>query len=213
MIIISHRGYWRADAEKNREAAFERSFSLGFGTETDVRDRNGQLVIAHDVSVETDLSFDAFCEIYGRHSGKLPLALNIKADGLASRLKAALAKHGIDNYFLFDMSVPELRNSIAAGLPCYTRVSDVETVPSFYGASQGIWLDGFYSDWYRPSDLFRLLRDGKKVCLVSSELHKRDPMPLWEMLKHAGMHNESQLTLCTDRPEDAKAYFFGTEAA
>jgi hypothetical protein len=208
MNIISHRGYWCTDEEKNTEVAFERSFSLGFGTETDLRDRNGELVIAHDLSTESDLSFKVFCDIYLKNTGKLLLAINIKADGLATKLKESLERHGINNYFLFDMSVPDLRVSLAAGLICFTRVSDVETEPCYYGACKGIWLDGFYSDWYRSKDLFQFLRDGKQVCLVSSELHKRDPMPLWRMLKDAGMHREPQFTLCTDRPESAKLYFF-----
>ena len=46
MIVLSHRGYWKTPAEKNTAAAFRRSFDLGFGTETDVRDRGGELVIA-----------------------------------------------------------------------------------------------------------------------------------------------------------------------
>lgn len=213
MKIISHRGYWRTNDEKNREEAFERSFSLGYGTETDVRDRNGELVIAHDLSVESDLSFEVFCQIYRKHAGELMLAINIKADGLATRLKESLDRHGINNYFLFDMSVPELRVALATDLICYTRVSDVETVPYYYGACKGIWLDSFYSDWYHSKELFHFLRDGKQVCLVSSELHKRDPLPLWRMLKEANMHLEPQLTLCTDRPESAKSYFFeGVEA-
>lgn len=213
MNIISHRGYWGTDEEKNTEVAFQRSFSLGFGTETDLRDRNGELVIAHDLSTESDLSFEVFCEIYLKNPGKFLLAINIKADGLATMLKESLERHGISNYFLFDMSVPDLRASLDAGLKCFTRVSDVETEPCYYGTCSGIWLDGFYSDWYRSKDLFKFLRDGKQVCLVSSELHKRDPMPLWRMLKEAGMHREPQLTLCTDRPESAKLYFFEGEDA
>jgi len=41
MLVISHRGYWKELAEKNRPIAFERSFALGFGTETDIRDYKG----------------------------------------------------------------------------------------------------------------------------------------------------------------------------
>jgi hypothetical protein len=208
MIIISHRGYWHLDSEKNCEIAFKRSFSLGFGTETDVRDRSGELVISHDMANEISISFERLCQIYQKFPGNHLLAINIKADGLAPMLKKMLEKYGIDNYFLFDMSVPQLRIFLSMGLTCYTRVSDVELEPCFYGASQGIWLDGFYSDWYRPNDLYRFLNDNKKVCLVSPDLHKRDPLPLWHMLKQSGMQNESELILCTDRPEEAQAFFF-----
>jgi len=207
MNIISHRGYWQLDSEKNQEVAFQRSFSLGFGTETDIRDRDGELVIAHDLPGELDISFDRFCQIYQSYFTKHLLALNIKSDGLALKIKEKLIEYDINNYFLFDMSIPELRVSLNAGLSCYTRVSDMEPQPYFYGASKGIWLDGFYTDWYRPDDLYRFLRDNKYVCIVSSDLHKRNPLPLWSMLKQASMHKEPLLTLCTDRPEEARAFF------
>lgn len=50
MIVLSHRGYWKNSLEKNKFVAFERSFSMGFGTETDIRDFNGELVISHDIA-------------------------------------------------------------------------------------------------------------------------------------------------------------------
>ena len=49
MIILSHRGYWKSEKERNQEVAFHRSFDLGYGTETDIRDIQGKLVISHDM--------------------------------------------------------------------------------------------------------------------------------------------------------------------
>jgi hypothetical protein len=50
MQILSHRRYWKMDSEKNTKIAFERSFSLGFGTETDLmRDFGRKIVISHDM--------------------------------------------------------------------------------------------------------------------------------------------------------------------
>ena len=49
MVILSHRGYWK-DARKNSVDAFKASFVREFGTETDIRDYNGELVISHDCS-------------------------------------------------------------------------------------------------------------------------------------------------------------------
>ncbi len=49
MIILSHRGYWKSEEERNQEVAFHRSFDLGYGTETDIRDIQGKLVISHDM--------------------------------------------------------------------------------------------------------------------------------------------------------------------
>jgi glycerophosphoryl diester phosphodiesterase len=113
MHILSHRGYWQTAAEKNTETAFHRSFSLGFGTETDVRDALGELVISHDPPIGGEMKFSYFLEIYNgykqRHSQPLPLALNVKADGLQSRLKLLLEQYEITNYFMFDMSVPDAK--------------------------------------------------------------------------------------------------------
>ena len=47
--IISHRGFWKNDEEKNTLEAFQKSFSNGFGIETDIRDLDGRIVISHDV--------------------------------------------------------------------------------------------------------------------------------------------------------------------
>jgi len=50
MKVLSHRGYWKSDCEKNSESAFRRSFQLGFGTETDLRDLNGEMISPEDSS-------------------------------------------------------------------------------------------------------------------------------------------------------------------
>ena len=64
MEIISHSGYWYKNTEKNSDLAFRRSFSLNFGTETDVRDFDGKLVISHDVANKNCITIEKFFEIY-----------------------------------------------------------------------------------------------------------------------------------------------------
>ena len=65
MIIISHRGYWKCVDEKNTEIAFSRSFELDFGTETDVRDCLGKLVISHDMPDGSEIHFEEFLSLVG----------------------------------------------------------------------------------------------------------------------------------------------------
>ena len=60
MYILSHRGFWLSPNEKNLEIAFRRSFEAGFGVETDIRDYQGRLVIAHDIASKEDMDFDYF---------------------------------------------------------------------------------------------------------------------------------------------------------
>ena len=98
MQILSHRGYWKSEKEKNTHGAFERSFSMGFGTETDIRDYKGELVISHDIADEKSVKLEDFFRIYNDFNKSLPLALNIKADGLQLKLKSLLVEYDIENY-------------------------------------------------------------------------------------------------------------------
>lgn len=205
MKILSHRGYWLESYERNQCAAFERSFRLGFGTETDLRDFAGKVVISHDVPTGEMLAFSAFLEIHKKQGqGDLPLALNIKADGLASMVKEALSAFAEIDAFVFDMSVPDMRAYFDAGVPVFTRMSEVEKQPSWLERSAGIWLDCFDSDWFDSGVVRDLLATGKRICVVSPELHQRDPLPVWELLR---MYSSAEnLLLCTDRPEQARDF-------
>ena len=207
MKILSHRGYWKHKAEKNSEHAFRRSFSLGFGTETDIRDCGGQLMISHDPPNGGEMHFSRFLEIYSEYLGDLPLALNIKSDGLPSMLVKCLEPYSADCFF-FDMSVPDALGYLKAGLPVLTRVSEYETVPSYYEDAFGVWVDSFYGDWYDEDVLEGFLSDGKSVCIVSPELHGRDDLGLWKRLLTMDCCRESAVLLCTDFPEVA-ADFLG----
>lgn len=205
MIVMSHRGYWQDAAEKNRPLAFTRSFTMGYGTETDVRDRLGELVIAHDPATAADISLDAMLDLLGGRD--LPLAMNIKADGLAAPLQAAMATRGLTRWFTFDMSVPEAIVQLRLGLPVYTRASEYEQPPPFYDLAIGIWLDAFVGQWYKMADIRAFLADGKQVAIVSPELHRRAHAELWTDLRASGLTDHPALTLCTDIPEQATAFF------
>lgn len=207
MKILSHRGYWKDPSEKNKPVAFTYSFELGFGTETDLRDLSGQLVISHDPPQGNVLEADSFFNLYRGFSGDLPLALNIKADGLHVMLQRELERHGIDNYFVFDMSVPDALLYARAGLKMFTRQSELEKEPTLYGEANGVWIDCFFSDWVDESTIEGHLGSGKRVCLVSPELHKREHRAFWEQLAKMSVVESVDLMICTDYPEEAKELF------
>ena len=202
MKILSHRGYWKSAEEKNSLLAFQRSFELGFGTETDVRDMAGALVISHDMPVGIPMPLAAFLDLIDDPS--MPLAMNIKADGLAAELARHFEGRGLD-WFVFDMSVPDLRMHLNAGNPVFVRMSEVERNPAWFEEAQGIWLDAFGGEWYDMALVRSLLDSGKRVCIVSPELHKRDHAALWDALASLAAHDG--LMLCTDFPELAKTKF------
>jgi len=209
MIILSHRGYWKTTQEKNTKIAFDRSFTLSFGTETDLRDRDGKLVISHDPAQNNFLPAEAFFSSYRQHVQSLPLALNIKADGLQKLLAAALLKYQIQNYFVFDMSIPDMVSYIKVGLRVFTRQSEYEPNPILYEQSQGVWVDGFNSDWIDETTIEKHLRNGKQVCVVSPELHGRPFEDFWEKLLIMAVASSPDVMLCTDYPEQARKVFHG----
>jgi len=207
--ILSHRGWWTTPGEKNSPSAFTRSFAAGYGTETDLRDALGRLVISHDPPAADALAADTFFELYRASGPDLPLALNVKADGLQALLRAALEKYAVANYFLFDMSLPDALVSIRHGLTVFTRQSEWEPEPLFYTEAAGVWMDCFLGEWMTDSTIGRHLDAGKRVCIVSPELHRRDPRVFWDRLARMDLHNSNALMLCTDRPDEAKAVLHG----
>lgn len=207
MRIISHRGYWRIPSEKNTIHAFERSFDLGFGTETDIRDLAGELVISHDVPKGDEIRLEKFLALVSSYENahSFTLALNIKSDGLLMPLKAILAEYKNLDIFVFDMSVPDSRPYLNSDLTTFMRMSEVEKTVAWLDQAEGIWLDGFSSIWYDSKILQKILNNGKKICVVSPELHGRDHMELWSLLN--SFAPDESLILCTDLPETAASFF------
>jgi hypothetical protein len=208
MLILSHRGYWKRDKEKNTPSAFKRSFNSGFGTEVDVRDYCGRLVISHDIPDSTSMDFRDFLVIYSKYDYNLHLAINIKADGLQGLLLNLLNENQIENYFVFDMAVPDALGYLNLGMKVFTRESEFETEPSFYGQADGVWMDEFRTPWITPQKIKHHLDNSKKICIVSPELHQMDHLARWKDYKTVCRNlDKRELMLCTDFPEEARRYF------
>lgn len=207
MKFIAHRGLWTQESEKNTLQAFERAVSEGFGIETDVRDCCGRLVISHDMPSGSEISLEDFLDIVASRQVDctVPLALNVKADGMSVMLSnSLLLRPGLD-VFVFDMSVPDMRHYFNVEAPVFTRLSDIEPVPVLVNRASGVWLDCFESDWFSLSHISPLLEAGLRVCVVSPELHGRGYSRMWGMLKKISFSDD--LLLCTDFPREARDFF------
>lgn len=206
MIILSHRGLWNNIDEKNKKNSFIKSFDLGIGTETDLRDSLGKIVISHDMPKGNEITFEELLEIMdGRN---LPLALNIKADGLADKIKLLLEKYNHTNYFTFDMSIPDMVYQLKKNIKVFTGLSDILKEPVLLDDCLGIWLDCFNSDWYDSSLIDSYIEKDKVVCIVSSDLHNRETEYQWNIINNSKYINSDKLMICTDKPQEAIKYFF-----
>jgi hypothetical protein len=200
--IITHRGYWLAADERNTSAAFERSFKAGLGAEIDVRDRAGELVVSHDPPNGEALTLASVLALHADAGRPGELAINVKADGLSALLGAAMAS--TPRWSAFDMSVPDAVQYSRAGLPFLARQSEFEPEPPLYERSLGVWLDCFEGEWFSEALVDGHLRAGKRVCIVSPELHGRDHVPAWEAWSAWSVRSHPELAICTDLPREAQ---------
>ena len=211
MRIIAHRGWWQNNKEKNSMISFQKAFLNGYVVETDLRDYCGQLVISHNVADCNSVLSEELFELYRQYGNNVPLALNIKSDGIQDILREQLEKYKVTNYFVFDMSVPEMVIYKQKNFQFFTRSSDIEKECVLYQDASGIWMDTFYDDDWKLFDSAKEgLNAGKCVAAVSPELHGKSRQKMWDRIKQEHMNTEEAFYLCTDYPEEAK-YFFEKE--
>ncbi len=206
MNLLAHRGIWKKSDEKNSIQALLASFDLGIGIETDVRDCDGALVISHDPPRSAHvLKLDVILKSYIARPTRPVLALNIKADGLCAPLLATLRFHGVENYFVFDMSVPDTLGYQRMEMPFAARISEYEPDNVLSKNAPWIWLDAFHGEWFAADFVEKWLEQGKRVAVVSPELHRRPHLPLWHQLMT--IRNSQHVYLCTDLVAEAKEFF------
>jgi len=206
MIILAHRGLWKSKDKRNSITALQAAFAAGFGIETDIRDYCGALVISHDIGSKDSPSLERVLVAYQAAGARAPLALNVKADGIQKLLSEQLRKYGIDNYFMFDMSVPEQVVYIKEVFHTFGRQSEFEQAVPMYKNVEGVWMDEFSQPWITDEIIAEHLRCGKRVGIISSEIHGNSADRLWGMLEQ--FRDDQRLMLCTDMPLKAKEYFY-----
>ena len=207
MRILAHRGYWNKNISNNSPSAIRSALERGYGFETDIRDFDGRLVVSHDMANSLSQNVKEVFEWLYEFSDRYTFAINIKSDGLNKKLKYLIDKYNIQNYFTFDMSVPQMIDYKESRIRFFTRQSEVEPEPCMYSDADGVWIDGFWSnDWITEALLNKHIENGKEICLVSPELHKRDNYVLfWDRIKKYNIDLE-KIMICTDYPDEANEY-------
>lgn len=207
MRILAHRGYWKTEREKNTLRSIQAALENGYGFESDIRDYCEKLVISHNVASACSPEAEKVMALLHEYQDKYCFAINIKADGLIDALKYLLKYYEISNYFTFDMSIPQMLEYKQSELCFFTRKSEFEPEPVMYSDAAGIWVDAFEDDsWITGNLLKKYLDDGKKICIVSPDLHGKSNHTFWNRLKNFKIGFEN-VYLCTDHPDEAKIFF------
>jgi hypothetical protein len=192
MKIIAHR---RNTVEELRATPHEH------GVEVDIRSQGERLIIHHDPFVP-GVDFVEWLGHY-RHG---TLILNVKEEGLESRLLALMSEQAITDFFFLDQSFPFLVKTARAGeRRCAVRVSEfehVDTAMSLAGKIDWVWVDCFTRFPLTAADSMRLRAAGFRLCLVSPELQQRtedrEVVDLRAQLLERNIRAEA---VCTKRPD------------
>jgi hypothetical protein len=178
-----------------------------YGVEVDIRSDNGQLIIQHDPFADGE-KFDEWIKYY--HHGTL--ILNVKEEGLESRLISLMMLYGIKDYFFLDQSFPFLIKWSKLGeRRCAVRISEYESVQTaltLKGKIDWVWVDSFAKLSLDGEDARHLQDAGFKLCLVSPELQDRPAETSIPEL--AELLAERQIVvdaICSKKPEIWKEYF------
>ena len=164
MKIISHRRNTLQELQATPEA---------YGIEVDIRSHGDQLIIHHDPFAEGE-AFETWLDHY-KHG---TLILNVKEEGLETRLVALMQERGISDFFFLDQSFPFLVKWSKLGeRRCAVRVSEFESIATamtLAGKVDWVWVDCFTRFPLSGAEARSLQAAGFKLCLVSPELQGRD---------------------------------------
>ncbi len=142
------------------------------GVEVDIRSDGGRLVIHHDPFASGE-DFETWIGHY-RHG---TLILNVKEEGLETRLLAIISDRGIDDFFFLDQSFPFLMRTARQGeRRTAVRVSEYESIETAISVApmiDWVWVDCFTRFPLDRAAAARLSESGLKLCLVSPELQGR----------------------------------------
>lgn len=140
------------------------------GVEIDIRSFGDRLILQHEPFLDGE-DFTHWVRAY-RHR---TLILNVKEEGLETRILETLSGSGIEEFFFLDQSFPLLIKTTNGGeRRCAVRVSEfesVETALTLSGKVDWVWVDCFSRFPLSASDAERLIGAGFKLCIVSPELH------------------------------------------
>lgn len=192
VIIITHRRNTSADLA---------STPTCYGVEIDLRSHDDKIILAHDPFVRGE-DFEAWLTSFHHRA----LILNVKEEGLESRLLSIMNERGIEDFFFLDQSFPFLIKTARAGeRRCAVRVSEYESIETALAVApliDWVWVDCFNRFPLLAEDAARLKAAGLKLCLVSPELQGRTDPGEIDALR--GVLAEQGILLdavCTKQPE------------
>lgn len=168
-----------------------------YGIEFDLRSDGQRVIVTHDPFTDGPTVEEFF-----PHIGKRPCIFNVKCEGIEQHVLSLARKHGIDEYFFLDCSVPaamKLARGGETGIAVrYSEVEPLEGVLAWKGRARWVWIDCFtrfpteQPAWDRIAEHFQ-------ICLVSPELQGHDAAT--HATLRASVAGLKVDAICTKKPE------------
>lgn len=174
------------------------------GVEVDIRYHENRLILHHDPFHHHEgkgTDFDEYLKAY-RHKFMI---LNIKTEGVEALCVEKMKEHGIEDYFLLDLSMPYFVK-YAKYEPLdkkhltvrFSEHEPLEYALEFIDCTDWLWVDCF-KKLPLTADNFQLLKKHFKICLVSPELQGHPLEWIDEFASQVeGMGIDA---VCTKRPD------------
>ena len=133
MIIIRHRINEIESLEK---------VSVNYGVEIDIHAFGDKLVVHHD-AFTVGVDFEVWLQYY-KHKF---LILNVKEEGIEERVRQIILNHGINDFFILDMSFPAIiKMTLLGEKRIAVRVSEYESIKTALALKDKVnwvWIDVF----------------------------------------------------------------------
>jgi hypothetical protein len=144
-----------------------------YGVEVDLRDFGEKLILQHDPFKDGE-SFEEYLKNYNHGT----MILNIKSEGIETRVLKLIQQHNIKSYFFLDCSFPMINLLSLKGerniALRFSEFEGIDTISLMSKKIEWIWVDCFTK---LPISFknYKTLKDlNYKLCLVSPELQNQD---------------------------------------
>ena len=144
-----------------------------YGVEIDLRDFGEKLILQHDPFKDGE-SFEEYLKNYNHGT----MILNIKSEGIETKVLKLIKQYNVKNYFFLDCSFPMINFLSSKGerniAMRFSEFEGIDTISSMSKKVDWIWVD-FFSRLPITAQNYTILKDHKyKLCLVSPELQDQD---------------------------------------
>jgi hypothetical protein len=149
------------------------STPVEYGVEVDLRDFGEKLILQHDPFKDGD-SFEEYLKNY-KHG---TMILNIKSEGIETRVLKLVKKYNIMNYFFLDCSFPMINLLSSKGEKNialrFSEFEGMDTIRFMSKKVDWIWVDCFSKLPITHENYKTIKNLNYKLCLVSPELQNQD---------------------------------------